>query len=100
MKRFVPSFVPSTVVLSTVSVLLAAGALSPMAQAAEMNNEKANNLHQVRLENLDQRSKNLEVKPGFNVHRVYIQNLDRRNKVGDKVSTTPLIGQRHLRLDK
>ncbi len=91
MKRFI---------LSTISVLLAAGALSPVAQAAEVSSEKAPSLHAIRLENLDQRSKNLEVKPGYNVHTVRLQNMDRRNKVGDKVSTTPLIGQRHLRLDK
>ncbi len=85
--------------LSTLSVLLMAGAVGPAAQAAEADSKDTFNVHQLRIENLDQRNKNLEVKPGFNIHRVRTQNMDRRNKVGDKISTTPLIEQRHLRLE-
>lgn len=96
MKRFVLSAFS----ISAFSILLAASAVVPAAQAAEANSEKAFNVHQVRLANLDQRNKNLDVKPGFNVHRVRLANMDRRNKVGDKVSTTPLVEQRHRLLDR
>jgi opacity protein-like surface antigen len=91
MKRFV---------LSAFSILLAASAVVPAAQAAEGNREKAFNTHQIRLENMDQRNKNLDVKPGFSIQKLRLTNLDRRNKVGDKVSTTPLVEQRHRLLNR
>jgi DNA-binding LytR/AlgR family response regulator len=96
MKRFVISAFS----ISAFSILLAASAVVPAAQAAEANSEKAFNVQQVRLANLDQRNKNLDVKPGFSIQKVRLTNLDRRNKVGDKVSTTSLVGQRHRLLDK
>lgn len=85
-------------VLSAFSVLLAAAAIAPSAQAFDTKIDPSFNVHNLRLEEFDQRRKGSE--KSFDLHQLRISELEQRNKVGDKVSTTPLIVQRHTVLDR
>ena len=68
MKRFV---------LSTLTVILAASAASPMAQASEIQKL---GLHQVRTTAFDQRAKADEKSPYISAHQKRLAEMDRRNK--------------------
>lgn len=87
-------------ILSGFSVILAAFSLSPEIQAAESLSKDYSSLHQQRLAEFDSRNKNFDIKEGFNVHQQRLSEFDRRNKVGDSLSKTPLIAQRHLLLNR
>ncbi|MGB7087349.1 MAG: hypothetical protein WBD47_17455 [Phormidesmis sp.] len=85
-------------VLSIFSVLLAAGATAPMGQAA--NIQQFSDFQKLRIAELDIRNKDAESEKPFSLHQLRIEEASRRNKVGDKLSTTPLMTQRDRLLDR
>ena len=85
-------------VLSIFSVLLAAGATAPMGQAADI--QQSFELQRLRITELDIRNKDAKSAKPFNLHQLRIEEASRRNKVGDKLSTTPLMTQRDRLLDR
>ncbi len=91
MKRFV---------ISSLSVLLASAAVAPMAQAFDTNVDADFSVHELRLQELDARNKAVKGGESFNVHQLRTSEFDQRNKVGDKITTTSLIDQRHRVLDR
>jgi hypothetical protein len=86
-------------ILSSLSVLLVAAAVAPSAKALDTSIDTTFNLHNLRLEEFDRRSKKGNEK-SFDLHQLRTAELESRNKVGDKVSTTPLLAQRHLVLNR
>ena len=83
--------------LSTLTVLLAAGAAAPMAQAFDTKLDPDFNLQELRMRELDARNKSADSEP-FNLHKLRLEQAERRNK--DSLKTTPLIEQRHQVLDR
>lgn len=84
--------------LSALSVLLAAGALAPMSQAAEAKAEKSFNIHQLRTVEFDSRDKSFDFKDGYSIHQQRLAELDNRGKASlTKVSLTE---QRYQVLDR
>lgn len=73
-------------VLPALTILLAASAAAPMAQAAEENVYKGDtsNLNQVRLSEFDHRNKFGIKDPNFSMQAVRLAELDRRTKSDDK----------------
>ncbi|MGB3292642.1 MAG: hypothetical protein WBB01_06640 [Phormidesmis sp.] len=84
-------------VLSTLTVLLAAGAAAPMAQAFDAKLDPDFSLQELRMRELDARNKSADSEP-FNLHKLRLEEAARRNK--DSLKTTSLIGQRHQVLDR
>lgn len=85
--------------LSALTVLLAAGAIAPMAQASEAKGAKPFiNIHQLRTVELDRRNKSSGAKEGLSVQQRRLAELDRRNKAS--LSQTPLLVQRQHVLDR
>ncbi|MGB7087348.1 MAG: hypothetical protein WBD47_17450 [Phormidesmis sp.] len=91
MKRFV---------LSTLSILVAASASAPMAQAFDTKVDPSFSLQELRLSELDARDKSAASEKTFNVHKLRTAQFDQRNKVGDKLSTTSLMEQRRQVLER
>jgi hypothetical protein len=85
-------------ILSSLSVLLVAAAVAPSAKALDTQINPNFNVHNLRLEEFDQRGKGND--KSFDLHQLRTSELESRNKVGDKVSTTSLIMQRHLLLNR
>lgn len=84
--------------LSALSVLLAAGALAPISQAAEATAEKPFNIHQLRTVEFDSRDKNFDFKDGYSIQQRRLAELDYRGKASlAKVSLTE---QRYHVLDR
>lgn len=84
--------------LSALSVLLAAGAIAPMAQAVEAKGEKPFSMYQLRTTEFDSRNKSFEIKEGFNIHQLRLVELDSRGKAS--LAKSSLTTQRHQVLDR
>ena len=84
--------------LSALSVLLAVGAIAPMAQATEAKGEKPFNIHQLRTVEFDSRNKSFSGKEDSSLQQRRLAELDHRSKASlVKIS---LINQRHQVLDR